>query len=63
MSDSVQPYGQQPTRLLCPRGFSRQEYWSQWEPDLLYLKWAGHLLAFSVEKLVFSSVASSLPIH
>ena len=28
MSDSVQPHRQQPTRLLCPRGFSRQEYWS-----------------------------------
>ena len=28
VSDSVQPYGLQPTRLLCPCGFSRQEYWS-----------------------------------
>ena len=28
MSDSLQPHGLQPTRLLCPRGFSRQEYWS-----------------------------------
>ena len=27
MSDSVQPYGLAP-RLLCPWGFSRQEYWS-----------------------------------
>ena len=26
MSDSVRPYGLQPTRLLCPWGFSRQEY-------------------------------------
>ena len=26
--DSVQPYGLWPTRLLCPWGFSRQEYWS-----------------------------------
>ena len=26
MPDSLQPHGQQPTRLLCP--FSRQEYWS-----------------------------------
>ena len=23
-----QPHGLQPTRLLCPWGFSRQEYWS-----------------------------------
>ena len=28
VSDSFQPHGLQPTRLLCPRGFSRQEYWS-----------------------------------
>ena len=28
MSDSVIPYGPQPARLLCPWGFSRQEYWS-----------------------------------
>ena len=29
MSDSLQPHGLQPTRLLCPWGFSRQEYWSR----------------------------------
>ena len=28
MSNSLWPYGLQPTRLLCPWGFSRQEYWS-----------------------------------
>ena len=28
VSDSLRPYGLQPTRLLCPWGFSRQEYWS-----------------------------------
>ena len=28
MSSSLQPHGLQPTRLLCPWGFSRQEYWS-----------------------------------
>ena len=28
MSDSLQPHGLQPTRLLCPLGFTRQEYWS-----------------------------------
>ena len=28
MSDSLWPCGLQPTRLLCPWGFSRQEYWS-----------------------------------
>ena len=27
-SDSLQPHGLQPTRLLCPWGFSRPEYWS-----------------------------------
>ena len=28
VSDSLWPLGLQPTRLLCPLGFSRQEYWS-----------------------------------
>ena len=28
MSDSLQPHGLQTTRVLCPGGFSRQEYWS-----------------------------------
>ena len=28
MSDSLQPYGLYSTRLLCPWGLSRQEYWS-----------------------------------
>ena len=28
VSDSLRPHGRQPSRLLCPRGFSRQEYWS-----------------------------------
>ena len=28
VSNSLRPYGLQPTRLLCPWGFSRQEYWS-----------------------------------
>ena len=28
VSDSLRPYGLQPTRLLCPWGFSRPEYWS-----------------------------------
>ena len=27
-SNSLWPHGLQPTRLLCPWGFSRQEYWS-----------------------------------
>ena len=28
LSISLWPHGLQPTRLLCPWGFSRQEYWS-----------------------------------
>ena len=28
MSDFLQPHGLQPSRLLCPQGLSRQEYWS-----------------------------------
>ena len=29
VSDSLWPHGLQPTRLLCPWGFYRQEYWSE----------------------------------
>ena len=34
VSGSVWPYGPWPARLLCPWGFSRQEYWSRlpWPP-------------------------------
>ena len=28
MSDSLQPHGLEPTRLLCPWWFSQQEFWS-----------------------------------
>ena len=28
ISNSLRPHGLQPARLLCPWGFSRQEYWS-----------------------------------
>ena len=28
VSYSLQPHGLEPARLLCPWGFSRQEYWS-----------------------------------
>ena len=28
VSDSLQPHGLEAARLLCPWGFSRQEYWS-----------------------------------
>ena len=28
VSNSLRPHGLQPVRLLCPWGFSRQEYWS-----------------------------------
>ena len=28
MFNSLQPHGLLPPRLLCPLGFSRQEYWS-----------------------------------
>ena len=28
VSNSLRPHGVQPARLLCPWGFSRQEYWS-----------------------------------
>ena len=34
MSDSLWPHGLWPTRLLCPWGFSRQEYWGRL-PSLL----------------------------
>ena len=28
MSDSLRPHGLQPARVLCPWGFSRQDYWN-----------------------------------
>jgi len=28
VSDSLPPYELEPAKLLCPWGFSRQEYWS-----------------------------------
>ena len=34
-SDSLPSHSLQPTRLLCPWGFSRQEYWMGWH-DLLH---------------------------
>ena len=38
VSDSLQPHGLQPIRLLCSMGFSRQEYWSGLPfPSLGYL--------------------------
>ena len=30
VSNSLGPHGLWPARLLCPWGFSRQEYWSGW---------------------------------
>ena len=30
VSNSLQPHGLWPTRLLCPWDFPRQEYWSGW---------------------------------
>ena len=30
VSDALRPQELQPSRLLCPWGFSRQEYWSGW---------------------------------
>ena len=32
MSNPLGPHGLQPTRLLCPWGFSKQEYWSGLPP-------------------------------
>ena len=39
MSNSLWPHGLQPTRLLCPWGFSRQQYWSglPCPPPLLFI--------------------------
>ena len=30
MSNSLRPHGLKSTRLLCPWGFSGQEYWNGW---------------------------------
>ena len=35
MSDSLRPHGLQPARILCPWGFSRQEYWCRLPCPLL----------------------------
>ena len=39
VSDSLWPHGLYPIRILCPWGFSRQEYWSglPWSPLGIFL--------------------------
>ena len=58
VSDSFRPHRLQPARLLCPWGFSKQEYWSGWpcpppghlpnpgiEPSLLHCRRILHCLS------------------
>ena len=55
VSGSLRPY-KQPTRLLCPREFSRQEYWS----GLPFLS-PGHLSNPGIESRSLAQQADSLP--
>ena len=56
MSDSLQPHGLQPARLLCPWGFSRQEYWSR-----LPCSPPGHLPSPGIKSRSPALRADSLP--
>ena len=58
MSNFLWPYGLQPARLLCPWGFSNQEYWSG-----LPCTPSGDLLNPGIEPKSFSFQADSLPIE
>ena len=65
VSNSMWPHGLYPTRLLCPWGFSRQEYWSgfrfllqgiflsqEWNPCLLHWQ-ADSLPLYPLERPLF----------
>ena len=52
VSDSLRSHGRQPPRLLCPWGFSRQEYWS----GLLFLS-PGDLPEPGIEPIPLMSLA------
>ena len=60
MYDLLRPHGLQPTRLLCPWGFSKQEYWSglpfSTSGDLSHL----HLLHWQADSLPLSHLGSSI---
>ena len=56
LSDSLQPRGLQHARLFCPRGFSRQEYWSG-----LPCPPPGDLFNPETESRSLTSQADSLP--
>ena len=56
MSDSLRTHRLQPTRLLCPWGFFRQEYWSR-----LPCPPPGHLLHTGIKPRSPSLQADSLP--
>ena len=68
VSNSLWPYGPQPARLLCPWGFSRQEYWRGCH-FLLQGIFSTHgsnlgllcLLHWQAGSLPLSSVAQSCP--
>ena len=69
MSDS-RPHGLKPIRLLCPWGFSRQEYWSGWpcppprdlpnpgiEPSLPHCRWILYSLSHQGSPRILEWVA------
>ena len=70
VSDSLWPHGLQPTRLLCPWGFSRQEYWSGCHallqgifqtqglnPSLLHWRWILYRLSHQGSSRILEWVA------
>ena len=62
LSDSLWPHGLQPSRLLCPWGFSRQEYWNGLPCSPLWL--SRNLLRYVNNYftwVVFSHTTWSLP--
>ena len=74
VSDSLWPHGLQPTRLLCPWGFSRQEYWSGCHallqgifqtqglnPGLLHWRWILYRLSHQGSSRILEWVAIPSP--
>ena len=73
MPDSLRPSGLEPTRLLCPWGFSRQEYWSglpypspgilltqELNRGLLHCRWILYQLSYQGHTAAAAAAARSL---
>ena len=65
VSNSLQPHGLLPTRLLCPWGFSRQEYWNGLFLQGIFLTQGSnpcllHFLHWQADSLPLSHLGSKL---